>query len=132
VARLSPVLAVSALVLVLVPLSTVTARAAATEQRVDPPLVVDAGDGARVVVEQSPFHLSVTDAAGQDVLSEVPHADPATIPEPVTADPLGAGSDSQDTTTLYSPLSFMVGTETLTQQTSGEWIGNLQSGTRAR
>src|SRR6185295_2604073 len=63
--------------------------------------------------------------------SEVPHADPATIPEPVTADPLGTGSDSQDTTTLYSPLSFMVGTETLTQQTSGEWIGNLQSGTRS-
>ena len=129
--RTSRALAASALALVLVPLSTVTVRAAAAEQAPEGPLVLDAGGGARVVVEQSPFHLSVTDAAGQDVLSEVPHADPATIAEPVTADPLGTGVDSQDTTTLYSPLSFMVGTETLTQQTEGEWIGNLESGTRS-
>ncbi len=49
----------------------------------------------------------------------------------MTADPIGTGADEQHTTTLYSPLSFMVGTETLTQRTDGEWIGNLLSGTRS-
>jgi sulfoquinovosidase len=130
VSRLARALAASTLTLVLVPLSTVTARAT-TEQPTDGPLVVDAGGGATVVVEQSPFHLSVTDAAGHDVLSEVAHADPDTIPEPATDDPISPGVDNQDTTTLYSPLSFMVGAEALTQRTDGEWIGNLESGTRS-
>ncbi len=128
--RTASALAASALALVLVPLSTLTARAA-TEPPVAGPLVVDAGGGAQVVVEQSPFHLSVTDATGHDVLGEVAHAMPDTLAEPVTQDPVGTGADAQDTTTLYSPLSFMVGTESLTQRTEGEWIGNLLAGTRS-
>ena len=124
--RITAVLGASALALALVPVSA--ARAA--DPVADAPLVVDAG-GARVVVEQSPFRLSVIDASGNEVLSEVAHADTDTIPEPETQDPIGTGVDNQDTTTLYSPLSFLVGTETLTQQQSDEWIANLQSGTRS-
>jgi sulfoquinovosidase len=126
--RSATALAASALALVIIPLSTVTAHAA--EQPPAGQLVVDAGS-AKVVVEQSPFHLSITDAAGHVVLSEVAHVDPGTIPEPVTEDPVSGGQDNQDTTTLYSPLSFMVGTETLEQQTANEWIANLLSGTRS-
>src|SRR5262249_21314036 len=129
VSRRTTILAASALALVLVPLSTATARAA-TEPPTAGPLVVDAG-GGRVVIDQSPFHLSITDAAGHAVLSEVAHAATDTIPEPVTEDPTGGGLDNQDTTTLYSPLSFLVGTETLEQQPANEWIGNLLSGTRS-
>jgi alpha-glucosidase (family GH31 glycosyl hydrolase) len=128
VSRTAAAVAASALALALIPL--VTAESPAVGAPARDPIVVDAG-GARVVVEQSPFRLRVTDAAGHEVLSEVAHADPDTLPEPVTADPLGTGLDNQDTTTLYSPLSFLVGTETLAQQPSGEWIANLASGTRS-
>jgi len=122
-------LAASALVLSLVPLAAVVAPATALPAA-DDSLVVDAG-GARVVVERSPFRLTVTDGSGHLVLREVAHAATDTIPEPVTADPLRSGVDNQDTTTLYSPLSFMVGTEEITQYDTSEWVGNLKSGTRS-
>lgn len=126
-------LAAATLALVLLPLTAYVAPSADAAQdrarRADDPLVVDA-DGARVVVEQSPFRLTVTDGAGTTVLQEVAHPEADTIPEPVTSDPV-SGKDNQDTTTLYSPLSFLVGTESLTQQTAGEWIGNLATGTRS-
>ena len=127
--RVTAAVAASALALVLVPLSTVTARGAEQAEATGP-LVVDAG-GARVVVQRDPFRLSVTDAAGHDVLSEVPHAATDTLADPLTQDPIGTGADNQVTPTLYSPLSFLVGTESLTQQPDGEWIGNLASGTRS-
>lgn len=98
--------------------------------RADDPVVVDAG-GARVVVERSPFRLTVTDRAGHTVLSEVAHPETDTVVEPVTTDPLPPGVDNQDTTTLYAPLSFLVGTETLVQQPADEWIANLMSGSRS-
>ena len=92
--------------------------------------MVDAG-AARVVVERSPFRLSVTDGSGRTVLREVPHAALDTLAETDTTDPVGSGSDNQDTPTLYSPLSFLVGTETLAQHQASEWVGNLLSGTRS-
>ncbi|WP_243057534.1 TIM-barrel domain-containing protein [Nocardioides sp. SR21] len=127
--RITAALAASALGLTLVPL-TYAGPAGAAPERADDPLVVDAG-GARVVVEQSPFRLSVTDGAGNTVLREVAHAAEDTIPEPATTDPVGTGLDNQDTTTLYSPLSFMVGEEHLEQYPDSEWIANLRSGTRS-
>ena len=95
------------------------------------PLVVNTG-GARVVVEQSPFRLSVTDGEGQTVLQEVAHAATDSIAEvpPVGGDPLATGGNNQSTTTLYSPLAFLVGEESLTQEPDGEWISNLTTGTR--
>ena len=127
VLRSTAALAAAALALTLAPLAA--ADGAAPAAAADGPVVVDAG-GARVVVEQSPFRLSVTDADGQPVLREVAHPDVDTVPEPVTNDPLGTGVDNQDTTTLYAPLSFLVGSETLTQRPSDEWVANLLSGRR--
>lgn len=126
VSRTTAALAASALALTLVPLTTLASPAHA----VDDPLVVDAG-GARVVIEQSPFRLRVTDDTGATVLEEVAHATEDTIAEPDTIDPLADGSDNQSTTTLYSPLSFMVGAESLSQQREGEWIANLSKSTRS-
>ncbi len=74
--RIASAVAASALALTLAPLSSPSARAATDPPPTDGPLVVDAGAGARVVVEQSPFHLKVTDASGNDVLDEVAHAEP--------------------------------------------------------
>ena len=128
VALTSAALALAVLPLTTADPSSATARTAAPGA--DDPLVVDAG-GARVVVQQSPFRLTVTDGTGQTVLSEVDHAAEDTIPEPTTVDPISTGKDNQDTTTLYSPLSFLVGSETLTQYPSQEWIANLKSGTRS-
>ncbi|MBZ5738897.1 TIM-barrel domain-containing protein [Nocardioides mangrovi] len=130
----TPAALAAALALVLVPL-TITAVPAdavptAAAQRADDDLVVDAG-GARVVVEQDPFRLSVTDGDGQTVLHEVARPETDTLDELATLDPIGTGTDNQDTPTLYSPLSFLVGTETLQQYPNTEWVGNLKSGTRS-
>ena len=71
----------------LVPIASVVAPASgARPASADDPLVVDAG-GARVVVEQDPFRLSVTDGTGRTVLREVAHAATDTLAEPVTTDP---------------------------------------------
>ncbi|WP_395656369.1 TIM-barrel domain-containing protein [Nocardioides sp.] len=131
--RTAAALTTAALALALVPLTSSAPSSAAPSSAApsaDDPLVVDAG-GARVVIEQDPFRLTVTDGSGQTVLREVAHAAADTIPEPPTTDPLPPGRDNQDTTTLYSPLSFLVGTEKLTQQPSQEWVANLASGTRS-
>jgi alpha-glucosidase (family GH31 glycosyl hydrolase) len=123
--------AASALALALVPLTSVAAPApgALAAQATDP-LVVDAG-GARVVVEQSPFRLSVTDGDGTTVLRQVDHPVEDTLAEPSTLDPLSPGTDNQVTPTLYAPLTFLVGAETLVQHDRSEWVGNLKSGTRS-
>jgi sulfoquinovosidase len=121
----------TAATLVLLPVATAVVGPPATAAPAsDTPLVVDAG-GARVVVEQSPFRLSVTDGDGRRVLTEVGHADAGSLPEPATTDPVRSGSDNQDTPTLYSPLSFLVGTESLVQHQDSEWVANLKSGTRS-
>jgi len=131
VSRVTATLAASVLALSLAPLATVVAPpASAVSARADDSLVVDAG-GARVVVSHDPFRLRITDGTGRTVLREVPHAAVDTLVDPGTTDPVESGSDNQDTPTLYSPLSFLVGTETLTQFPSTEWIANLKSGSRS-
>lgn len=125
--RSTAALAAAALALTLAPVGTADGVPSA---RADEPVVVDAG-AARVVVERSPFRLTVTDGTGATVLREVAPAETGTLPEPVTHDPVGSGSDNQDTTTLYSPLSFLVGEEDLQQYESTEWVGNLKAGTRS-
>lgn len=87
--RTSVSLVAGALALAVVPLTQLGPASAtpSAPHRTDEPVVVDAGS-ARVVVERSPFRLSVTDGAGHTVLSEVAHPDEDTIAEPVTTDPL--------------------------------------------
>jgi alpha-glucosidase (family GH31 glycosyl hydrolase) len=130
--RISGALVASALALSLVPVAAVAASAsgALPASSPDGSVVVDAG-GARVVVSRDPFRLTITDGSGRTVLREVPRPATDTIAEPPTTDPLASGGDNQDTTTLYAPLSFMVGSETLTQFESSEWIANLKPGTRS-
>jgi alpha-glucosidase (family GH31 glycosyl hydrolase) len=137
VSRTPAALAATALALLLVPLAgqavptadaapPAVARAAATGDD----LVVDAG-GARVVVQQSPFRLSITDATGATVLQEVARPESDTLVDPLTLDPIGTGHDNQETPTLYAPLAFLVGEEALVQHTASEWVGNLLTGTRS-
>lgn len=126
--RTTVALAAAGVALALVPLTSVGTPA--TGAPVLEPLVVDAG-AATVVVEQSPFRLSVADADGTTVLRQVAHPDVSSVVLPRTLDPKSPGTDNQDTTTLYSPLSFLVGKEELVQHTNSEWVANLRSGTRS-
>lgn len=126
--RTTVALATSALALTLIPLTSGGSPATGAAALDD--LVVDAGD-ARVVVEQSPFRLSVTDGDGNVVLRQVAPSEQASIVLPRTQDPLSPGHDNQDTLTHYAPLSFLVGTETLVQHPRSEWVANLKSGERS-
>ena len=128
--RTAAALTCAALAVAIVPLTVSSPASSAAPTRADGPLTVDAG-GARVVVEQDPFRLTVTDGSGATVLREVAHPATDSLVESHTTDPVMPGADNQDTPTLYSPLSFLVGTETLTQYPDQEWIANLKSGTRS-
>ncbi len=86
---------------------------------------------ARAVVERSPFRLSFSESAGRPVLREVPNRAPAPLTTPSTADPIAPGLDNPSTPTLYAPLSFLVGTESLQQYDGGIFGGNLMSGERS-
>lgn len=120
---------VAAVLLGLVP-AAASAAAASRVGAPSDPLVVSA-PGARVVIQRRPFRLVIQDGRGRTVLREVA-PDPARVQvEPPTVDPQPPGVDNQHTTTLYSPLSFLVGTETLQQYPAEEWIANLLSGSRA-
>ncbi len=94
------------------------------------PIVVDAGQ-ARAVVERNPFRISFSGIAAGPVLREAPNRGTGSLITPPTADPLLPGSDNPSTPTLYSPLSFLVGSETLEQYDGGLFGGNLESGERS-
>jgi alpha-glucosidase len=86
--------------------------------------------GARAVIDRHPFRLRVLDGSGRAALAEVPNGQGPQV-EPPTVDPVPPGTDNPNTTTLYAPLSFTVGSETLHQEDAGEWQGNLLSGARS-
>ena len=111
----------------LVLLATAVAPTAARAD--DAPIVVSA-PGARAVISRHPYRLEVQDASGRAALSEVPRSGLGVQAEPPTVDPVPPGVDNQTTTTLYSPLSFTVGTETVLQHPADEFEGNLLSGMR--
>ena len=56
--------------------------------------------GARAVVDLHPFHLSVQDASGTTVLSEVANTGQLPQVEPPTTDPVSPGFDNPSTTSL--------------------------------
>ena len=129
--RISGALVASALALSLVPVAAVVAPASGgLPGSPDDSLVVDAG-GARVVMSRDPFRLTITDGSGRTVLREVAASGDGHDRGAAHHRPASPGGDNQDTTTLYAPLSFMVGSETLSQFPSTEWVANLKSGTRS-
>ena len=93
-------------------------------------IVVEAPQ-ARAVVGRNPFRISFSEARGASVLREVENRNPGSLTTPPTTDPLAPGMDNPSTPTLYSPLSFLVGTETLQQYDGGLFGGNLMSGERS-
>lgn len=86
---------------------------------------------ASAVVTRDPFRITVRGARGKTALAEVPNRRPGPLAEPPTIDPVAPGSDNPHTTTLYAPLSFLVGTESLQQYDGLVWGGNPMSGTRS-
>lgn len=87
--------------------------------------------GARATIDRHPFRLTVQDASGHTVLGEVPNSSPAPLLEPASVDPHPPGVDNPATLTLYAPLAFTVGRETLQQYPAGIFGGNLLSGERS-
>lgn len=93
-------------------------------------VVVQAGGGA-VRVMRSPFRLEFVNGAGRAVLGEVANSRQQPRHDGPVADPIAPGFDNPAAKPLYAPLSFLVGTQTLTQYAGGIWGGNLMSGTLA-
>jgi sulfoquinovosidase len=87
--------------------------------------------GARAVIIRDPFRLEIQQASGAAALSEVPNVSPAPLREPPTVDPVPPGTDNPSTATLYAPLSFLVGNETLTQYGGMVWGADPMSGERS-
>ena len=88
-------------------------------------IVVTAPSGARAIVNRVPFGITFVDARGHSVLRELPAT---ATPFPVAPVPqLEFGSITPAPATLYAPLSFLVGAQTLTQTAAGQWEGTLGS-----
>lgn len=87
--------------------------------------------GAEVVISRRPFMLSVLRRSPAPVLSEVKNLEPGPSPLAPTSDPLPPGTEPARSGQLYAPLSFLVGSQTLSQYPGSVWGGNLMSGTRS-
>jgi hypothetical protein len=87
--------------------------------------------GARTLIIRNPFRLEIEQGNGRPALSEVPNGLPGPLLEPPTIDPVPPGTDNPSTKTLYAPLSFLVGSSTLTQYQGLVWGGNPMSGLRS-
>ena len=85
---------------------------------------------ARAVIRRHPFNLRIEDSHGRQALREVAAGAPA-LATPPTIDPAAPGFDSRTAPTLYAPLSFLVGSESIVQNDGGFWGGNLSSGLRS-
>jgi alpha-glucosidase (family GH31 glycosyl hydrolase) len=85
---------------------------------------------ARAVISTDPFRLRFQQAHGEAALSEVAAGSAAPVIVPPTDDPVAPGYDNASTTTLYDPLTFMVGSESISQYNGAIWGGDLMSGTR--
>lgn len=110
---------------VLAPSAAVAARA-----RVDigsGQIVVVAPSGARAIVTRQPFSLSIENASGRTVLQEVrTPGGLGALPKPIAPVPQNEfGAIGPPTPTLYAPLSFLVGTQTVTATPAGQWEGTL-------
>jgi len=87
--------------------------------------------GAVVLIDRNPFRIQIRRANGAAALSEVANPGSAPLPMPPTVDPVPPGTDNPAAPTLYAPLAFLVGTDTLRQYESAVWDGDPMSGMRA-
>jgi len=90
-------------------------------------VVVQAGDGG-VRVTRSPFRLAFVNPSGRAVLGEVANSGQRPRQQGSIADPIAPGFDNPAAKPVYAPLSFLVGSQTLTQYAGGIWGGNTMSG----
>lgn len=96
-------------------------------------IIVTAPSGAKAVVDRNPFGLSIVDAGGRTVLREVANPGPSAplLGGPPTPVPPSSqaefGTIGPPPPTRYAPLSFLVGTQTVTQTPAGQWEGTLSS-----
>ena len=94
-------------------------------------ITVTSPGGARAVVTRQPFGLTIVNSRGQTVLSEVAPGTPV-LPMPVSPAPQSEfGSIGPPPPSLYAPLSFLVGSQTITQTPAGQWEGTLGSVTES-
>jgi sulfoquinovosidase len=98
---------------------------------ITPTRVVLASSSATAVIDRNPFRLRFGPASGRLVLAEVANARPGAAVVTPTADPVAPGTEPPRSGQLYAPLSFLVGSESLTQYQGGVWGGNLMSGTHS-
>lgn len=99
--------------------------------RISASTITVSAPGATALVTRDPFRLEVLRPGGAAALAELPNAMPPGQPQPAVADPIAPGLDNPHTPTLYAPLSFLVGSETVRQHEGGVWGGNLLSGERS-
>ena len=85
------------------------------------------GSWGAAIVDRNPFRLRVIDSAGSPVLAEVANRRPAPAMLPPRTDPVLPGTDVQKSAQLYTPLSFLVGHESVEQYNGSVWGGNLMS-----
>jgi alpha-glucosidase len=83
-----------------------------------------------VRITRRPYRLAITRPSGASALSEVANRSAAPLSVGVLEDPFGSGLDRTGGPALYAPLTFLVGSERLTQREGGVWGGDLLHGVR--
>jgi alpha-glucosidase (family GH31 glycosyl hydrolase) len=98
---------------------TFAAAPAAAEVTIGQQTIAVQFPGAGAVVERDPFRISFTGPGGEQVLGEVPNV--GALPLPRSAiDP----APEPDGSTLYAPLSFLVGEDQPRAYTTGKFDGH--------
>lgn len=104
---------------------------ASASAEIGPERIVVRGPGAQATIDRRPLRLSFADGSGRTVLHQVPNAGGqpfAVAPAPF---PVPLGTQPPKAPTLYSPLTFTVGTQANVQYPAGQFVGNQLAGTEA-
>jgi alpha-glucosidase (family GH31 glycosyl hydrolase) len=99
--------------------------------QIGPETIVVSTPGAKATITRTPFRIQFSDASGRTVLQEVENSGPAPQPLPPLPDPAPLGGDSVDGPTVYSPLTFTVGTGLDVQYPASTWVANRLTGAMA-
>src|SRR3954462_10375462 len=81
--------------------------------------------GTSVTVTRSPLRVSFADSAGRTVLAQLPAAGDSTGGPPVPQAQFGGIGPPPPA--LYAPLTFLVGSHSVSQFPASQWQGALQS-----
>jgi alpha-glucosidase (family GH31 glycosyl hydrolase) len=93
--------------------------------------VVVRSDMGSAEIARRPLRLHFRDSRGRTVLSQVANNRPAPFFVPPAPRPVPLGSEPPRAPTLYSPLTFTVGTQTNVQYPAGQYVGNQLAGTES-